>query len=264
MADKPVPTGYGAFCWSQLNSTDAAACEPFYARLFGWSATHEDMGGAHLTLFTRGSEQIATLMQIPPQPPSGEAPRSHWMGYVWVEDLDAAFAQSKRLGATPFVAPSPIPGVGRFAVIGDPGGAVLGIYEQDAPPSPATPLPAGPGAFLWYELTTRAVEASIAFYTGLFGWTTQDWPMDFGTYTLFLRGEEPVAGLMPMTGPEWEGVPNHWMPYVGVADVDERFAAVPALGGSGCVPPTDIPEVGRFAVVNDPSGGVLSLFKGGV
>ena len=260
MSDRPVPTGYGAFCWSQLNASDAALCGPFYARLFGWSASHEDMGGMPMTLFARGKDQVASLMQIPGGGP--EAPRSHWMGYVWVADLDASFAKAKALGASPFVPPSPIPGVGRFAVVGDPGGAILGLYEQDPPANPAMPMPAGPGAFCWYELATRAVAPSIAFYTALFGWTTQDWPTATGTYTLFMRGEEAVAGLMAIEGPEWEGVPNHWMPYVAVADVDGRFAAVPTLGGSGRVPPTDIPEVGRFAVVTDPTGGVISMLKG--
>lgn len=258
MADKPVPTGFGAFCWSQLNASDAALCEPFYCSLFGWSAIHKDLGGMPLTLFTRGQDEVGSLMPIPPQP----ATRSHWMGYVWVEDLDASFARAKGLGATPFVPPTAVPGAGRIAVIGDPGGAVVGIFEEAVRTDPPRPMPAGHGAFSWYELTTRAVAPSIAFYTALFGWTTQDWPMDFGTYTLFLRGEEPVAGLMPMAGPEWEGVPNHWMPYVSVSDVDERFAAVPGLGGTGCVPPTDIPEVGRFAVVTDPTGGTITLFKG--
>lgn len=260
MADKPMPTGFGSFCWSQLNASDSAACEPFYARLFGWSASREDLGGQPMSLFARGKDPLASLMQIPGGGP--EAPRSHWLGYVWVEDLDASFAKAKALGATPFVPPSPIPGVGRFAVIGDPSGAILGLYEQNPPVDPSAPMPTGPGAFCWYELSTRAVGPSIAFYTALFGWTTRDWPMDFGTYTLFMRGDEAIAGLMPITGPEWDGVPNHWMPYVAVSDVDERFAAVPGLGGSGCVPPTDIPEVGRFAVVTDPTGGVISMLKG--
>jgi len=260
MADKPVPTGFGTFCWSQLNASDAAACEPFYCGLFGWSALHKDLGGLPMTLFKRGADEMGTLMQIPPQ--ATGTPRSHWMGYVWVQDLDASFARAKDLGASPFVPPTAVPGAGRFAVIGDPGGAVLGLFEEAARTGPSRPMPTGHGAFCWYELTTRAVEASIVFYTQLFGWTSRDWPMPFGTYTLFMRGEEAVAGLMPMAGPEWEGIPNHWMPYVGVADVDERFAAVPGLGGSGCVPPTDIPEVGRFAVVTDPTGGVISLLRG--
>lgn len=260
MADQSVPTGFGAFCWSQLNASDAAACEPFYASLFGWSASRQDMGGGALTLFTRRKDQVASLMQIPPQ--AHGASRSHWMGYVWVEDLDASFAKASALGGTAFVPPSPIPGVGRFAVVGDPGGAILGLFQQNPPVDPAAPAPSGPGTFCWYELATRAVEDSIAFYTALFGWTVRDWPMEAFTYRLFMRGEDMVGGLMAISGPEWEGIPNHWMPYVDVADVDERFKAVSGLGGSGCVPPTDIPEVGRFAVVNDPSGGVISMLKG--
>ncbi len=260
MADKPVPTGFGAFCWSQLNASDSGACVPFYTGLFGWSAKQEDMGGMPLTLFSRGQDQVASSMPIPHQ--GADTPPSHWMGYVWVEDLDTTYATAGTLGAQLFVPPTAIPGVGRFAVIADSGGAILGLFEGQPPVDPSKPMPTGASTFQWYELTTRAVEASIAFHTALFGWTTQDWPMDFGTYTLFMRGEEAVAGLMPMAGPDWEGVPNHWMPYVGVADVDERFAAVPGLGGTACVPPTDIPEVGRFAVVSDPTGGVITLFRG--
>ena len=260
MADKPLPTGFGTFTWSQLNASDAALCVPFYTQLFGWTAAQVDMGGHVMTLVKRGVDEVAAILPMPPQ--GGEPPRSHWMGFVWVQDLAASFAQAKALGASPFVPPTAVPGIGSFAVLGDPGGAVVGLWEQAPPVDPIKPVPTGAGAFCWYELTTRAVEASIAFYTGLFGWTTKDWPMDFGTYTLFLRGEEPVAGLMPMTGAEWVGIPNHWMPYVAVADVDERFVAVPGLGGGCCVPPTDLPDVGRFAVVNDPTGGVISMLTG--
>lgn len=258
MAAKPMPTGYGTFCWSQLNASDLGVCERFYSGLLGWSILHESVGGMPLTLFLSGKDQVASAMQIPVQ--GAEPPRSHWMSYVWVQDLEATFAKAGILGATVHVPPTPIPGIGRFAVLGDPGGAVFGVFEQDR--DPGTPMPTGPGTFCWYELTTRAGEKSIAFYAALFGWTTQEWPMEAGIYTLFLNGGEAVAGLMSMAGPEWEGVPNHWMPYLAVSDVDERFAAVTALGGAECVPPTDLPEVGRFAVVNDPAGGVFSLFRG--
>ncbi|WP_306589724.1 VOC family protein [Geothrix sp. 21YS21S-4] len=258
MADRPVPTGYGAFCWSQLNATDPAACEAFYTKLLGWSAAPERAGGASLTLFTRGKDEVATLLEIPAGTPRA---RSHWMSYVWVEDVDASFARALSLGAAAFVPPSPIPGVGRFAVIGDPTGATLGLYQQNPPADPSRPLPAGAGTFCWYELATRERDAALAFYGALFGWTAQPMGLASVDYTLLFRGEELMGGLMAISGPEWEGVPNHWMPYVAVADVDARAAAVPTLGGSGCVPPTDIPDVGRFAVVGDPTGGVISLLQ---
>ena len=64
-----------------------------------------------------------------------------------------------------------------------------------------------------------------------------------------------------MVGPQWQGVPAHWMSYFTVDDVDAAAAKVKELGGNVCVPPTDIP-VGRFAVVSDPAGATFSLFKG--
>lgn len=81
------------------------------------------------------------------------------------------------------------------------------------------------------------------------------------TYTLLHRGPDQVAGMMAMDGDSWTGVPEHWMPYVGVADIEATVARVPALGGELCVPVTDI-GIGRFAVVTDPLGAVISVFQG--
>ena len=67
--------------------------------------------------------------------------------------------------------------------------------------------------------------------------------------------------MMPMRGEEWKGVPPHWMIYVSVADCDERAARIKQLGGNVCVPPTDIPNVGRFSVVNDPQGATFSIIQ---
>jgi len=67
--------------------------------------------------------------------------------------------------------------------------------------------------------------------------------------------------MMPMRGPEWKGVPPHWMIYITVADCDERAAKAKELGGAVCVPPTDVPNVGRFAVINDAQGATFSLIQ---
>ena len=66
---------------------------------------------------------------------------------------------------------------------------------------------------------------------------------------------------MPMRGNEWQGVPPHWMIYVTVTDCDRSAAKIKELGGKVCVPPTDIPHVGRFSVVNDAQGAVFSVIK---
>ena len=66
---------------------------------------------------------------------------------------------------------------------------------------------------------------------------------------------------MQMDGDVWgeNPPPPHWMSYVAVNDVDAVAARIAELGGAVCVPPTDIPTVGRFSVINDPSGATLSI-----
>ena len=261
MATQPMPTGFGSFSWNQLNTSDLDKAEVFYRKLFGWEAKREDMGAfGPFVVIKNGGQHIASLMQMP----AGAGSQSHWLSYVWVEDIDASFVKMQALGGKAFVPPTAIPGVGRFAVFADPGGALLAMFEQAPTMDPTKPAPVGPGTFCWFECTTREDEASIAFYTALFGWTTSAMDMGpAGTYTIFHNRGEQVAGLMPMKGAEWPAdMPAHWMPYVAVANVDETFARVEDCGGQGCVPPTDIPNVGRFAVIDDGSGGYLSIFRG--
>lgn len=115
-----------------------------------------------------------------------------------------------------------------------------------------------PGTFCWNELVTPDRDASAAFFTQLLGWRRDDQQMEAGSYTIFWQGETMVAGMMDLAGMP-EDVPPHWMGYIAVADVDASAARVGELGGTVHLPPTDIPGVGRFCVVADPGGAVLSL-----
>lgn len=120
---------------------------------------------------------------------------------------------------------------------------------------------AGPtiGAFSWNELMTPDVEKAKSFYTQLFGWTTRDMDMGpNGTYTIWVNQGKDVGGCMK-TPAEAGNVPPHWMGYVTVADVDAVAARVTQLGGKVHHPPTDIPDVGRFSVIADPTGAVISI-----
>jgi predicted enzyme related to lactoylglutathione lyase len=113
--------------------------------------------------------------------------------------------------------------------------------------------------FCWNELATTDADACARFYGELFGWTTQKRPAGPTTYITFRQGGEDAGGMLQMTA-EWAGVRPHWMPYVAVADVDACAKRIAELGGKVCVPPTDI-SVGRFAVVEDPTGAVFSVIK---
>ena len=119
------------------------------------------------------------------------------------------------------------------------------------------------GKFIWYDVMTPDPKAATKFYSDVIGWTAQEHPMaDGSTYTVFSKGSTMVAGLMAL--PEAlraEGVPPCWSGYIASDDVDADAPRIAAAGGSIRRPPTDIPNVGRFAVAADPGGAMFLLFK---
>jgi predicted enzyme related to lactoylglutathione lyase len=101
---------------------------------------------------------------------------------------------------------------------------------------------------------------SRSFYANLLGWSVQEMPMGPGfTYQMLQAGETPFGGIVPLENAP--NVPSHWMSYITCEDVDATCAKIAELGGKVCVPPTDIPNVGRFAVAEDPTGAYFSPFK---
>jgi predicted enzyme related to lactoylglutathione lyase len=118
------------------------------------------------------------------------------------------------------------------------------------------------GRFVWYDLVTRDVEAAKAFYTKVVGWGIQEWGEGPSAYPMWTAGDVPIGGVGPLP-PEVDqaGLPPHWMAHVTVEDVDASARRAEATGGRIVEGPTDIPEVGRFAVIADPQGAVLSLFR---
>ena len=112
------------------------------------------------------------------------------------------------------------------------------------------------GAFSWTELMTTDVEAAKRFYGALFGWETEEFLGAGMPYTLIKVDGEPVGGMMAPS-PECTGKPPTWGVCVTVDDVDATAGQVETLGGKLLHPPTDIPSVGRFCVLQDPQGATL-------
>jgi uncharacterized protein len=113
------------------------------------------------------------------------------------------------------------------------------------------------GRFSWNELLTTDPEGAKSFYAQLFGWTSQDWPMSDFNYSIVKAGDLDVGGIMQIPS-HAKGVPPTWGAYVTVNDVDATAAEAEKLGGKVCIPPTDIPTVGRFTVIQDPQGAMIS------
>ena len=256
MTEQSIPET-GRVVWHDLMTTDAETSEKFFTELFGWQVKEMDMGppaGVYRMLHAGGTG----IGGIVPMEKPGLS--SHWISYVSVEDVDAAVARATSMGGVAAVPAMDIPNVGRFAVVGDPGGAYISPFKSAQPYPEETDAPPAPGTFCWEELLTHDLEMSVRFYGELFGWTTKTMPIGDGEYTLFCRGSKDTGGCMKMP-PEAGDAPAHWISYVAVEDVDASAAKVTELGGKIFVEPQDIPGIGRFSVAADPTGAMFAVYK---
>ncbi|HEX5708502.1 MAG TPA: VOC family protein [Pyrinomonadaceae bacterium] len=119
------------------------------------------------------------------------------------------------------------------------------------------------GIFCWNELNTKDAAAAKTFYSELLGWQLKESNSTDMPYTEIVVGGQHIGGIYQATAECGGGddVPSHWMSYVAVDDVDAAAARVEGLGGQIRVPPMDIPNVGRFTVITDPTGASISLIK---
>jgi len=114
------------------------------------------------------------------------------------------------------------------------------------------------GVVCWSELIVRDVARAQQFYADALGWRFEAAPMPDMTYWIIHSGEARVGGMFEMTGARFEGVPEHWLTYIAVDDVDARVAKAVACGARTCLAPQDIPGVGRMAVIVEPGGAVVA------
>jgi predicted enzyme related to lactoylglutathione lyase len=115
------------------------------------------------------------------------------------------------------------------------------------------------GRFVWHDLMTTDLPKAQEFYTQVFGWGTTVWEGGTTPYTMWTVGNTPIGGIMPVQNP---AAPPHWLGYISVPDVDAAVKEAQSRGGKVHVPATDIPTVGRFAILSDPQGAAFSVFKG--
>lgn len=123
-------------------------------------------------------------------------------------------------------------------------------------------MPQNHGKVWWTELMTRDVPGALKYYKALCGWHFEPFPMGGAAYHVGRRGEQPVIGVLDMTGlPGMDDVPPHWFSYFAVKDLDRALSETTERGGSVLRAPFDVPYVGRIAMVSDPTGAALGLIK---
>ena len=244
-----VQTKVGTFIWHGNNSTDVEKAKRFYTELLGWE-TEEWPGEMDYTIIKTGGHGTGGFSAA-----QGGAP-SHWIGNVFVEDTDETARRAEAAGGRILFGPESIPEVGRFALIADPQGATVTAFT---PQGEGGQL--GEGVFVWDELHTSDPAAAKSFYGEVFGWSASDQDMGGMTYTIFKRaGDIDVGGCMQLE--EGMQAPPHWLVYISTKDIDATTARAKELGATVFVEPTDIPNMGRFSVVQDPAGAVFGLFQG--
>jgi len=114
------------------------------------------------------------------------------------------------------------------------------------------------GHFQWNELMTRDVGRAMKFYADTLGWSYDTMPMpDGGTYTLAMVEGEPVAGIFDISDPDFKDVPEAWMAYIAVDDVDERVKKATKAGATVMKQAFDVPDVGRIVILTEPGGAAI-------
>lgn len=248
----------GRFVWHDLMTTNVATALEFYGKLFPeWTFKEIELGGGFtyhmITVKADGGTYEAGGIAADP----GIGFPSSWVGYVAVADCDSVVSGFERLGGQCKVPAFDMPDVGRIALVSDVQGAVLKPYQAESPI--ATPPRYGAGLFVWNELLTSDINAARSLYQEVFGWSIAEHDMGpMGKYTLFKLNGQDVAGGMNM--PPGAGGPAHWLTYFGADSVDDRAKKAGSLGAKVCVPPSDIPGVGRFSVHIDPTGAMFALY----
>lgn len=244
----------GTFSWVDLATTDAAGAKAFYGELFGWHA--EDMpgeGGAY-TMFRLDGKDVAACFE------QGDGAPPHWNSYVTVEDVDGALAMAAELGGSVLMPAGDVEGIGRMAVISDPTGAPLALWEPHG--HVGAGLVNSPGALCWNDLGTTDVDAAMAFHGGLFGWTFDQRLDEDPLRYMRIRNADTENGSIHLQGEDERGTPPHWDVYFATSDLDGMNSRLTELGGRVLVPPLEVPAGGRVSVAVDPQGAAFGLFDG--
>ncbi len=229
----------GKFVWADLVTRDIEGAKTFYNQLFGW--TFEQDG--RYTRVMRDGEPIAGMIQ-PRDPDWGSA---EWVSNLSVADVDAATTLMGKRGGVIEHVPVDAPDRGRMSLVSDPDGALLLLVRATGgDPADAEPALAG---WLWTELWSRDVDASIEFYSDLVGYTAETRMLRDAPYHVLKRDGEPRAGVVAAP----QEVHPLWLPYLRVADAAAIAEQAEALGAR------IILQNKRTVIMVDPTGAPIGL-----
>ncbi|MGA8172144.1 MAG: VOC family protein [Methylocystis sp.] len=249
---------HGRFVWYELMTTDVETARAFYAHVLGWGARGISTPGSAYSLFTAEDSPVAGLMSLPEEAARTSA-RPHWMGYVEVDDVDAAVETTKQFGGMVHVPPMNVPDISRFAIVADPQMATFALVKGLKPRQEPLAGLGAPGRVGWHELLAADWEKAFAFYSALFDWRKSDRHVGLlGAYQGFAAGATTIGGMFtkPPTLPH-----PFWLYYFNVADVEAAANRVEERGGEILYGPLEAPGGAGIAHCVDPQGAIFALLE---
>jgi hypothetical protein len=238
------------FVWFEYVSKDVAKAQGFFGELFNWGVKKVPMPGGDYAMISVGDRTIGGYLPTPDGAPS----EAHWLSHLQVADAKASAKLIESLGGKTLKGAFPVGDFGTMAVVADPHGGSFALWQ----PAKAEEQPAPTdGTFCWNELASKDPAKSVEFYSKIGGFANKSMEMgEMGTYHVLEAAGQPRAGIMKQMMPQQ---PHAWLPYVQVANADVTADKAKKLGATIVVPPTDVPNVGRFAVFVDPQGSALGI-----
>jgi uncharacterized protein len=248
----------GEFCWIELATSNRSAAKSFYSALFGWTARDVPTGpeSFYSLLELRGQVAAGALAISPDESAAGVPP--HWHLYVAVASADAAAKKAEELGGKVVEAPFDVADRGRAALLQDPTGAYLSVWQPNK--RSGLGVVAEPGTFCWADLNTPDQARAKTFYEGLFGWKLKPGQDKESGYLHIVNGEKYIGGVPPARQ-HGAKQPPHWLLYFAAADVDQTVRTAKDMNAKILLPPTDFEGVGRVAMLADPQGAVFALYR---
>jgi uncharacterized protein len=254
----PVVTSYkqGTPCFVDLATKDEAGAVAFYGALFGWTDESMPMGpDQYYHMFSLRGSTVAGMYKLGAE--MGDHP-PYWATYIAVNNADEAGRRAADAGGKLQGEAVDVFDAGRMQLLQDPQGAFVALWQ--AKDHIGSQIANEPGSLAWHELVTTDSGAAADFYSKTLEVETARMPMPGMEYTLIKVDGREVAGIMDIL-PDMGPMPPHWGVYFAVDNTDAMAAKAESLGGKIMVPPQDIPDIGRFAVIQDPQGAVFNIIK---
>ncbi|MBV9881719.1 MAG: VOC family protein [Sphingomonadaceae bacterium] len=254
------------FFWYELMTPDQAASEAFYTRVVGWTAAAQnpDGHGNSYVVLSVGDRGVGGLLQLTGEMQAGGA-RPGWVGYIHVADVDARVQAIVEAGGRQLMPPTEIPGVGRFAMVADPGGAPFYVMNPKPPegaePGPMPPT-GTPGTIGWRELySPLGDKGALEFYGAQFGWESVgefDMGGTMGIYRIFGADGVQMGGMMKQP----DNIPaSFWNFYINVDAIDAAIERLKEAGGQVMMGPHQVPGGMWIVQGMDPQGAAFALIS---